>query len=136
MNQEFYNAVKESVQMSQQRWVEWRHEMTGLLHCGSCLSLHKCWFVFEKAPVSPLHEKCHCTTVAIPASQVKSNAVAKATTASIIHTCLIPRISTNTERTRLLRVGDILFRIRNGCKKKSKNKEGNSIFWEITNWVH
>ena len=77
MNQEFYNAVKESVQMSQQRWVEWRHEMTGLLHCGSCLSLHKCWFVFKKAPVSPLHEKCHCTTVAIPASQVKSNAVAK-----------------------------------------------------------
>jgi hypothetical protein len=39
--------------------------------------LHKCWFVFEKAPVSPLHEKCHCTTVAIPASQVRSNAVAK-----------------------------------------------------------
>lgn len=76
MNQEFYNAVKESVQMSQQRWVEWRHEMTGLLHCGSCLSLHKCWFVFEKAPVSPLHEKCHCTTVAIPVSQVKNNAVA------------------------------------------------------------
>jgi hypothetical protein len=60
----------------------------------------------------------------------------KVTIASIIHTCLIPRISTNTERTRLLRVGDILFRIRNGCKKKSKNKEGNSIFWEITNWVH
>ena len=77
MNQAFYNAVRESVQMSQQRWVEWRHEMTGLLHCGACLSLHKYWFVFEKAPVSPLHEKCHCTTVAIPASQVKSNAVAK-----------------------------------------------------------
>ena len=48
--------------------------MTGLLHCGSCLSLHKCGFVFEKAPVSPLHEKCHCTTVAIPATQVKNKA--------------------------------------------------------------
>ena len=56
LNQEFYNAVKESVQMSQQRWVEWRHEMTGLLHCGPCLSLHKCWFLFEKGPVSPLHD--------------------------------------------------------------------------------
>ena len=86
MNQEFYNAVKESVQMSQQRWVEWRHEMTGLLHCGSCLSLHKCWFVFEKAPVSPLHEKCHCTTVAIPASQVKAMLLQKVTIPSIIHT--------------------------------------------------
>ena len=51
--------------------------MTGLLHCGSCLSLHKCWFVLEKVPVSPLHEKCHCTTVAISVSQVKNNAVAK-----------------------------------------------------------
>ena len=51
--------------------------MTGLLHCGSCLSLHKCWFVFENAPISPLHEKCHCTLVAIPTPQVKNSATAQ-----------------------------------------------------------
>ena len=49
----------------------------GLLHCGACLSLYEGWFAFENAPMAPLHEKCHCTTVAIPASQVKNNAVAK-----------------------------------------------------------
>ena len=76
MNQDFYNAVREKVKISQQRWIEWRHEVMGLLHCGSCLSLHECWFVFENAPIAPLHEKCHCTTVAIPTTQVKNNAVA------------------------------------------------------------
>ena len=47
MNQDFYNAVREIVKISQQRWVEWRHEVMGLLHCGSCLSLHECWFVLK-----------------------------------------------------------------------------------------
>lgn len=77
MSQEFYEAIKESVQISQQRWVEWRHEMAGLFHCGSCLSLDKCWFVWGKEPIAPLHEKCHCYAVIISASQVKSKAVAK-----------------------------------------------------------
>ena len=74
MNQEFYNAVREHVRISQQKWVEWHHEQMGLTHCGACLSLHGCWFVFENAPVSPLHENCHCTTVTIPTSRVKNNA--------------------------------------------------------------
>ena len=30
MNQDFYNAVREKVKISQQRWVEWRHEVMGL----------------------------------------------------------------------------------------------------------
>ena len=46
----------------------------GIIHCGSCLALHDCWFVFGNEPIAPLHEKCHCTTVAIPTSQVKSRA--------------------------------------------------------------
>jgi len=77
MNQEYYNTARETAQILQQRWIEWRHEMTGFLHCGSCMSLHKCRFVVEKAPVSPLHEKCHCMTMPIPVSEVVGNAVAK-----------------------------------------------------------
>ena len=76
LNQGFLNAVKESVQISQQKWVKWQHEMMGIIHCGSCLALHDCWFVFGNEPIAPLHEKCHCTTVAIPTSQVKSRAKA------------------------------------------------------------
>lgn len=76
MNQEFLDAVKESVQISQQKWVKWQHEMMGIIHCESCLALHDCWFVFGNEPIAPLHEKCHCTTVAIPTSQVKSRAKA------------------------------------------------------------
>ena len=37
MNKEFLDAVKESVQISQQKWVKWQHEMMGIIHCGSCL---------------------------------------------------------------------------------------------------
>ena len=76
MNKEFLDAVNESVQISQQKWVKWQHEMMGIIHCGSCLALHDCWFVFGNEPIAPLHEKCHCTTVAIPTSQVKSRAKA------------------------------------------------------------
>ena len=76
MNKEFLDAVKESVQISQQKWVKWQHEMMGIIQCGSCLALHDCWFVFGNEPIAPLHEKCHCTTVAIPTSQVKSRAKA------------------------------------------------------------
>ena len=42
MNNEFLDAVKESVQISQQKWVKWQHEMMGIIHCGSCLALHDC----------------------------------------------------------------------------------------------
>ena len=136
MNQEFYNAVKESVQMSQQRWVEWRHEMTGLLHCGSCLSLHKCWFVFEKAPVFHYTKNAIAQLLQFRHHKLKAMLLQKVTIASIIHTCLIPRTSTSMERIKLLKVGDTPFQIQSGCKMKSKSKENRSIFWEITNWVY
>ena len=76
MNQEFLNAVNESVQISQQKWVQWKHEQYGVFHCGTCLALDGCWFVWEKEPLAPLHEKCHCTIISIPTSQVKSRAKA------------------------------------------------------------
>ena len=62
----FWTAVL-SVQKSTQasRWVKWVHNMTGLIHCFECLSLHDCWFLFENAPLWPHHEKCHCTLEAI-----------------------------------------------------------------------
>ena len=74
MNQEFLDAVKESVRISQLKWVEWHHKQMGLTHCGTCLSLDGCWFVFENAPSSPLHENCHCTTTAISTARVKKKA--------------------------------------------------------------
>lgn len=79
MNQEFLDAVRESVQISQQKWVQWKHEQYGIFHCRTCLALHGCWFVWGKEPLAPLHEKCHCTTISIPTSQVKNRA--KATSA-------------------------------------------------------
>lgn len=110
--------------------------MTGLLHCGSCLSLHKCWFVFEKAPVSPLHEKCHCTTVAIPVSQVKNNAVAKSDYSKYNPYLFDPKNFYKHGKNKVFESWDTPFQIQNGCKKKSKSKESCSIFWEITNWVY
>ena len=76
MNRDFLDAVSESVRISQQKWIEWQHEMKGIIHCGPCLALLACWFVFGNEPIAPLHDKCHCTTVAIPTSQVKMHAKA------------------------------------------------------------
>lgn len=59
-------------------WVKWIHEGTkpadnnfkktlnavvGTIlpvHCAQCLNLNGCCFVKEKAPLNPLHERCHC----------------------------------------------------------------------------
>ena len=76
MKQEFLDAVKESVQISQQKWVQWKHEQYGIFHCRTCLALDGCWFVWEKEPLAPMHEKCHCTIISIPTSQVKNRAKA------------------------------------------------------------
>lgn len=42
MNRDFLDAVSESVRISQQKWIEWQHEMKGIIHCGPCLALHEC----------------------------------------------------------------------------------------------
>lgn len=76
MNRDFLNAVSETVHISQQKWVEWQHEMKGIIHCGPCMALHECWFVYGNEPMAPLHDKCHCKTVAISTMQVKNNAKA------------------------------------------------------------
>lgn len=76
MDQEFLDAIRQSIKASQQRWVECQHEMKGIFHCSKCLSLHECWFVAEKAPIMPLHEKCHCSIVSIPTLTVKRMAKA------------------------------------------------------------
>ena len=76
MNYTEYYATESNMLTSQKKWIEWRHEMVGLIHCGECLSLHKCWFVYGKAPRPPLHDKCHCTAVVIPWQYVKNNVVA------------------------------------------------------------
>ncbi len=76
MNHEIFDAANGS---HKKKWVEWQHETRGLLHCGSCLSLHECWFVFGNEPIVPLHERCHCRTLAIPTAQVETRA--KATSA-------------------------------------------------------
>ncbi len=79
MNQDFSNAVREYVEFSQRKWVEWKHIITGITHCPRCLSLDKCWFPVDNMPINPLHEMCHCTAKSISASTVKSRA--KATSA-------------------------------------------------------
>lgn len=131
MNEEFLDAVKESVQISQQKWVKWQHEMMGIIHCGSCLALHDCWFVFGNEPIAPLHEKCHCTTVAIPTSQVKSRAKATSDYSKYDPYLFDPKNFYRHGKTRLLKAGDTLLQIRNGYKKKLRNRDFSSIFWEI-----
>lgn len=42
------------------RWVKWIHEPAGIFHCPECLKLNGCWFTWEKTPIWPHHEKCHC----------------------------------------------------------------------------
>lgn len=59
------------------KWVKWVHHITGLIHCPECLMLDGCWFLFEKAPIWPHHEKCHCTLEAIDYLVVLMNATAK-----------------------------------------------------------
>ena len=59
------------------KWVKWVHHITGLIHCPECLMLDGCWFPFEKAPIWPHHEKCHCTLEAIDYLVVVMNATAK-----------------------------------------------------------
>ena len=59
------------------KWVKWVHHITGLIHCPECLMLDGCWFLFEKAPIWPHHEKCHCTLEAIDYLVVMMNATAK-----------------------------------------------------------
>ena len=64
-------------------WVKWIHEGTKLadnnfektlnavirtilpVHCARCLNLNGCCFVKEKAPINPLHERCHCKLIDI-----------------------------------------------------------------------
>lgn len=59
------------------QWVKWVHHVSGLLHCPECLMLDGCWFQFEKAPMWPHHEKCHCTLEPIDYFVVIMNATAK-----------------------------------------------------------
>ena len=64
-------------------WVKWIHEGTKSadnnfektlnavigtilpVHCARCLNLNGCCFVKEKAPITPLHERCHCKLIDI-----------------------------------------------------------------------
>ena len=64
-------------------WVKWIHEGTkpadnnlektlnaaiGTIlpvHCSRCLNLNGCCFVKDKAPLNPLHERCHCKLIDI-----------------------------------------------------------------------
>ena len=55
------------------KWVKWVHHVTGLMHCAECLMLDGCWFLFEKVPIWPHHEKCHCTLEAIDCLVVMMN---------------------------------------------------------------
>lgn len=58
------------------RWVKWIHEPEGVIHCFECLQLHGCWFAWEKEPMCPHHEKCHCRLEAIDYQVVCKNASA------------------------------------------------------------
>lgn len=71
------NALSFDLSNSKQlKWLVWKHETIGITHCSSCLSLNGCWFVSYKMPPMPLHEKCHCSTTAIPTSYVNKSAFA------------------------------------------------------------
>lgn len=63
---------KESTDMPQ--WVKWVHHFTGFLHCAECLSLHGCFFIRDKTPTWPHHEKCHCTLEPVDYLVVLANA--------------------------------------------------------------
>ena len=89
------------------KWVKWVHHVTGLMHCAECLMLDGCWFLFEKAPVWPHHEKCHCSLEAIDYLVVLMNATAKSDYSKFDHTCLIPWESIFMERINFLLSGDI-----------------------------
>lgn len=67
--------IQKSTEIPQ--WVKWVHHVTGLMHCAECLMLDGCWFLLEKAPIWPHHEKCHCTLEAIDYLVVLMNATAK-----------------------------------------------------------
>lgn len=71
--QSFRDAILESIQP----WVEWKHISKGLTHCETCLTLDQCWFVTHAMPLLPQHPYCHCTTIPISTSQVRSSATAK-----------------------------------------------------------
>lgn len=58
------------------KWVQWKHNMVGLLHCPTCIALDGCYFLFVNAPPCPHHEKCHCELIAIDFSVVERNATA------------------------------------------------------------
>ena len=58
------------------KWVKWVHHVTGLMHCAECLMLDGCWFPFEKTPVWPHHEECHCSLEVIDYLVVLMNATA------------------------------------------------------------
>lgn len=58
------------------RWVEWVHEPGGVIHCLECLQLNGCWFAWEKEPICPHHEKCHCRLEAVDYQVVLANASA------------------------------------------------------------
>ena len=48
MNRDFLDAVSESVRISQQKWIEWQHEMKGIIHCGPCLALGKLYLFGQR----------------------------------------------------------------------------------------
>ena len=108
--------IQKSTEMP--KWVKWVHHVTGLMHCAECLMLDGCWFLFEKAPVWPHHEKCHCSLEAIDYLVVLMNATAKSDYSKFDHTCLIPWESIFMERINFLLSGDIQQMMQDGYRQR------------------
>lgn len=69
----FVSAFRQDVYATP-KWVRWKHVTTGLFHCFSCLALDNCWFVDDKKPAYPQHDRCHCVIESIPLSLVYMSA--------------------------------------------------------------
>lgn len=57
-------------------WVQWVHQVEGIIHCFECLKLDGCYFLRSNAPSCPHHQKCHCELKEIDYSVVMRNAAA------------------------------------------------------------
>lgn len=118
------------------QWVKWVHHVSGLLHCPECLMLDGCWFQFEKAPMWPHHEKCHCTLEPIDYFVVIMNATAKSDFSKFDPYLFNTTGSTPTEKKNCLHSGDILLMMQAGCALRWSVRQEKNTSLATMNWAN
>ena len=117
------------------KWVQWKHNMVGLLHCPTCIALDGCYFLFVNAPPCPHHEKCHCELIAIDFSVVERNATAHSKFSKFDPYLFNTNGMYWHGKEKLLQNGDIQQWMHIGCSQRWNDKHEKNIYLATTNWA-